>query len=173
MLQKFWQSNQYWFNSNKSSKLLSVQYSIWSWSVRLPFTYYSFQKRESAIIKHRVAKTLKLFQFRSEILKHNFNYNDLRTFKETVFNVFNKYVPIKRKYVRANDAPFMTKELHKTIMKRSGLRNKFLKDRTENNQKTFKRQRNVCKKLLRTTKKSYCSNLDIKKLQITKLSGKE
>ena len=67
----------------------------------------------------------------------------------------------------------MTKELHKTIMKRSGLRNKFLNDRTENNQKTFKRQRNVCKKLLRTTKKSYCSNLDIKKLQITKLSGKE
>ena len=116
---------------------------------------------------------MKLFQFRSEILKHNFNYNDLRTFKETVFNVFNKYAPIKRKYVRANDAPFMTKELHKTIMKRSGLRNKFLNDRTENNQKTFKRQRNVCKKLLRTTKKSYCSNLDIKKLQITKLSGKE
>ena len=44
------------------------------------------------------------------------------------------------------------------------LRNKFLKDRTENNQKNFKLQRNFCKKLLRTTKKSYYSNLDIKKV---------
>ena len=49
----------------------------------------------------------------------------------------------------------------------------FLKDRTENNQKNFKHQRNFCKKLLRTTKKSYYSTLDIKKLQITKPSGKQ
>ena len=44
---------------------------------------------------------------------------------------------------------------------------------TENNQKNFKHQRNFCKKLLRTTKKSYYSTLDIKKLQITKPSGKQ
>ena len=47
-------------------------------------------------------------------------------------------------------------------MKGSRLRNKFLKDRTENNQKNFKLQRIFCKKLLRTTKKSYCSLLNIK-----------
>ena len=103
-------------------------------------------------------------EIRSETVKCNFNYTDLRTFKETVFNIFNKYVPIKKKYVRANEAPFMTKELHKAIMKRSRLRNKFLTDRTENNQKNFKLQRNFCKKLLRTTKKTYYSNLDIKKV---------
>ena len=111
-----------------------------------------------------ITKTLTTVKFRSEILKRNFNYTDLGTFKETVFNIFNKYTPIKRKYVRVNEAPFMTKELHKAIMKRSRLRNKFLKDRTENNQKNFKHQRNFCKKLLRTTKKSYYSNLDIKKV---------
>ena len=58
----------------------------------------------------------------------------------------------------------MAKELHKAIMKRSRLRNKFLKDRTENNQNNFKLQRNFCKKLLRTAKKLYYSNLDIKKV---------
>ena len=42
------------------------------------------------------------------------------------------------------------------------LRNKFLKNRTENNQKNFKLKRNFCKILLRTTKKSYYSNLDLK-----------
>ena len=45
---------------------------------------------------------------------------------ETVFCIFDKHVPIKRKYVRASEAPFMTKELHKAIMERSRLRNKFL-----------------------------------------------
>ena len=89
----------------------------------------------------------------------------MRTFKETVFNIFNKYEQIKKKkYVCANEAPFMTKELHKAIMKRSRLRNAFLKGRTKNNQKNFKLQRKFCKKLLRTTKKSYYSNLDIKKV---------
>ena len=79
------------------------------------------------------------------------------TFKETVFNIFNKYAPIKKKFVRANEAPFMNKELHEAIMKRFRLKNRFLKDRTENNQKNFKLQRNFCKKLLRTTKKLYYS----------------
>ena len=63
----------------------------------------------------------------------------------------------------------MTKELHKAVMERSRLRNKFLKDRTENNQKNFKHQRNLCKKVLRTAKKSYYSNLDIKKVTDKKI----
>ena len=44
---------------------------------------------------------------------------------------------------------------------------------TENNQKNFKHQRNFCKKLLRTTKKSYYSNLDIKKVTDNKTFGKQ
>ena len=104
-------------------------------------------KTRPKIIKYRDYKNFDLkyredAKFGSEILKRNFNYTNRRTFKETVFNIFNKYAPIKRKYVRANEALFMTKESHKTITKRSRLRNKFLKDRTENNQKNFKHQRN-------------------------------
>ena len=51
---------------------------------------------------------------------------NLENFMETVFCIFDKHVPIKRKYVRASEAPFMTKELHKAITERSRLRNKFL-----------------------------------------------
>ena len=115
-------------------------------------------------MKYRNCKNFDNNKSRSEILKRNFNYTDLRTFKETVFNIFNKYAPVKRKYVRANEAPFLTKELHKAIVKGSRLRNKFLKDRTENNQKNFKLQRIFCKKLLRTTKKSYYRHLNIKEV---------
>ena len=49
-------------------------------------------------------------------------------------------------------------------MKRSRLRNNFLKGRIENKQKNFKHQKKICRKLLRTTKYSYYSNLDIKKV---------
>ena len=66
--------------------------------------------------------------FCHEIEKCNFNTADLKTFKETVFCTFNKHAPMKRKCVQENEAPFMTKELFKEMMKRSRLRNnKFLK----------------------------------------------
>ena len=54
----------------------------------------------------------------------------------------------------------MTKDLHKAIMKRSKLRNKFLKSRRKNHTS----QRNLCKKLLKNTKRTYFNNLDIKKV---------
>ena len=44
--------------------------------------------------------------------------------------------PSKKKYIGANQAPFMTKELNEEIMTRSRLRNKFLHCRSEENTKT-------------------------------------
>ena len=56
--------------------------------------------------------------------------------KSIIFNIFNRHVPIKKKYMRANEAPFMSNVLHKVIMKRSRLRNTFLKHGTDTNKKT-------------------------------------
>ena len=56
----------------------------------------SFQKEEPKIIKYRDYKNFGNNKFRSGILKCNFNYTDLRTFKETVLNIFNKYAPISK-----------------------------------------------------------------------------
>ena len=75
-----------------------------------------------------------------------------------LFCIFNKHAPIKKKNVCANEAPFMTKELHRAIMKRLGLRNKFMKTTSIIDRKNYK--------LLRSTKKSYFNKLD------TDLSGK-
>ena len=71
---------------------------------------------------------------------------------------------MQRKYVCANEAPFMTKELHKAIMKRPRLRNEFLKNKNEINKNNYKVQRNYCKKLLKTTKKKYFNNLNTSKV---------
>ena len=58
-----------------------------------------------------------------------------------------------------NQMPFMTKELSKEIMLRSGLRNKFLIDKTDENLFLYTQQRNKCVALLRKTKKTYYGNL--------------
>ena len=58
----------------------------------------------------------------------------------------------------------MTKELHNTIMMRSRYRNKFLKDINQTSRENYKIQQNLCKKLLRKTKKSYFESLNTKKI---------
>ena len=43
-------------------------------------------------------------------------------YKSTIFDIFNRHVSIRKKYICANEVP-KSEELHKTIMKRSSLRN--------------------------------------------------
>ena len=61
--------------------------------------------------------------------------SDFGFYKSTIFNIFNRHVPIQKECIRANVSPFMSKELQRAIMKRSKLRNKFLKHRTDTNKK--------------------------------------
>ena len=56
----------------------------------------------------------------------------------------------------------MTKKLSKEIVTRSGLRNSFLKKRTEENEIWYTKQRNKCVSLSRSTKNKYYVNLDEK-----------
>ena len=58
----------------------------------------------------------------------------------------------------------MNKTLSKAIMDRSRLRNKFLKNQTDENKRNYTKQRNYCVSLLRKSKHDYFSNLDVKKI---------
>ena len=122
-----------------------------------------FQKLKPHIVAYRNYKHFDNENFRSDIQNCTSEKN-LKYFKETVFCIFNKHAPIKRKYAHANKVPFMAKELHKAIMKRSRLRNKFLKTKSITDRKNYNVQRNYCKKLLRSTKKSYFNDLDTSKI---------
>ena len=52
---------------------------------------------------------------------------------------------MKQKYLRANQGRFMTTDLRQAIMKRSRLRNKFLRDRTDISREEYKKQKkNLC-----------------------------
>ena len=76
----------------------------------------NFQKQKPKIIAYRDYKKIYNNAFSHNIEKCSFNTVDLKNFKEIVFCIFNKHASMRRKCVRANEAPFMTKELHKGIM---------------------------------------------------------
>ena len=70
----------------------------------------------------------------------------------------------KKKYNRGNQMPFINKDLSKAIMDRTRFRNKFLKNRNDENRKKYSKQRNYCVSLLRKTKKQYYGDLNEKNL---------
>ena len=67
--------------------------------------------------------------------------------------------------VRANQREFVDKEIHKAIMIRSRLRNKFLKEKTAFSREAYNKQRNYCVKLIRESKIKYFGNLNVKTIQ--------
>ena len=68
--------------------------------------------------------------------------------------------------------PLITKDLSKAIMKRSRLRNNFLKNRTGKNKTLYTKQWNYCVSLLKKSKKKHFANLNEKDILDNKLFWK-
>ena len=76
-------------------------------------------------------------ELRSEIeLNQISNYNN---FENVFLRVLEKHAQLKKKLVRANEAPYITKTLRKAIMRRSQLENKYRKQRTRDNKTLYKK----------------------------------
>ena len=96
-----------------------------------------FQKLKPQVITYRNYKNFNNDRFQADIKTCGFDTKDINSFKEITLSIFNKYAPIKKKYIRANEAPFMTKNLRREIMKRSRLRNKYLKSKFLTDRKNY------------------------------------
>ena len=123
-----------------------------------------FQKLKPKITAYRNYKNFDNAKFRYDIVTATSNVGNFSMYKSVIFDIFNRHVHIKRNYILANEAPFMSKELHKVIMKRSRLRNIFLKHKTDTDKKNYSTQRNLCKKTLEQNTKKI-----LKKLLITQI----
>ena len=53
-------------------------------------------------------------------------------------NSVSNHAPLKKKLIRGNQTPFMTRNLRKEIYTRSRFRNKFCKNPTKENEKLYK-----------------------------------
>ena len=125
-----------------------------------------FPKLEPKVVNYRDYRNFRNNEFRAELdnemLKHDLGNMEYQHFLSILVEFFNKHAPMKQKNFRANQGRFMTKDLHKAIMKRSSLRNKFLRDRTDISIEEYKNQRNLCISLFKKAKKDHFGNLDIK-----------
>ena len=120
---------------------------------------FSFQKQEPIIFNYRNYKRFNNDKFRNDLL-HEFSKKDFRgisceKFQFLFMTTLNKHAPMKIRYIRANNSPFMNSDLSKAIMVRSRLRNKFLKLKTNESREAYKKQRNYCVSLLRQVKKNF------------------
>ena len=67
----------------------------------------------------------------------------------------------------------MSKTLRKAIMKRSKLRNTFNKKRSSENWRSYKRQRNICYNILKSTNKTFFETLNTNEITDNRNSGKQ
>ena len=120
-------------------------------------------KKLASVISYRDFNSYCPNVFRAElnsILSFDLSFIDNDTFTQIVMDLLNKYCPIKLKYLRGNDSPFMTKDLRKAIMHRSKLRNKMNRLKTVEAFDEYRKQRNYCTSLLRKAKRSYFMKLN-------------
>ena len=89
--------------------------------------------------------------------------NSFDIFLEEFKTCLHKFSPLKAEKIRFNNSIFRTKSFRKLfIMLRSQLKRKFNNNKSEENSKNYKEQRN-CVKLLLKTKMGYFQNMDVTK----------
>ena len=118
-----------------------------------------YLKQEPKIFNYRNYKYFNNKNFRNdfpyEISKKGFHDISCEEFETLFMITLNNHAPMKIKYIRVNNSPFMNNERSKVIMVRSRLRNKYLKLKTIESRDAYKRQRNYCVSLLRKIKKNF------------------
>ena len=108
---------------------------------------FFYKKQKTKIIHYRNYKTFNANLFKKELNKELLSIDDDNTdlveFPNNVLSILDKYTPIKRKYIPANNSEFMIKDLRAAIMHRSKVRQTFLKERTNDSKHLCNRQRNL------------------------------
>ena len=103
----------------------------------------SYRKIEPRVINYRDYKPFSNEEFRESLLENlkgkssGNSDQSFSNFVNTCNTALDKQLPKKKKYVRCNQSPFMNKTLSKAIMLRILLRNKFLKNRSNENKTNY------------------------------------
>ena len=126
----------------------------------------SFKKGPPKIILYRDYCYYSHSNFRWDLESH-FSLNEYvicnmsnDKFVEVFMNIFENHAPIKQKIVRCDQSALITKQVRKEIMKRTFLRNRFLKSKSDLSRELYNKQRNYCTYLIKKAKKDYYSKLN-------------
>ena len=108
----------------------------------------SFKKHSPIERYHKDYKYLDRTRFKNNLNKKlHEGISTYESFETTFIEVLNKHAPLRKKFLRANHASHITKTLRKMIMHRSQFETKYLKSKTQNNLKLYKKHKNFGSKL--------------------------
>ena len=128
----------------------------------------TFIKRKPQEIEYRCYKKFDYIYFKQDLclrLASNVEVNtNFSLFQNIFLQVLNRHAPLKKKLIRANEVPDMTKALRKAIMTRSRLDNQYHKNKSIDEYNAFKKQRNFCNRLYKRERKTFYSNLHPKNI---------
>ena len=158
-------------NSFQSTKTVSTGLSDFHKMV-LTVLKNKFVKIKPKEVEYRCYKTVNREIFRYELSSSLSGVSSLEEFNDIYLSLLNVHAPIKKKTVRINQAPYMTKTLRKAIMKRSALKNKFYREKTLITESMYKKQRNFCSRLYKKEKKKFYNNLNMKSFTDNKMFWK-
>ena len=129
----------------------------------------SFIKLKARETYYRDYKNFSCNSFREDlILSLDRMKKGFDSFEDTFMKTLNRHAPMKRKLVRANEVLYMTRALRKAIMKRSELESTYLKNKSYQNMKIYKKKTNFCSKLSKKERKKNYSKIDARKMMDNK-----
>ena len=102
-----------------------------------------------------------------KVLIENLSQIETKTyesFENMVMKSFDTVSAKKERTVRANEKPYVTKEMRKAIMLRSQLQNKVYYYGTEENTQAFNKQKNYCNRLYKRERRDFYNRLDLKNI---------
>ena len=89
---------------------------------------------------------------------------DLKMCESLFLKILDKHAPKKTKYIRANEAPYMSRLLNKAIMKRSRLEGVYYRTKSEHDKIIYKSHKNYVSRLYKRERKAFYQNLDLRDL---------
>ena len=105
----------------------------------------NYIKCKPKVLAYRCFKNFDKLMFRHDLanaLNDGVNNITYHAFEDNYLRILNNHAPLKQKYIRGNDQPFMNKTMRKAIMFRTKLRNIYLRNPTVEKGMMFRKQRN-------------------------------
>ena len=101
---------------------------------------YSFIKLKARETYYKDYKNFSLNFFREDLtLSLDCINKGFDSFEDPFMKTLNRHAPMKKKFIRANEVPYMIEALRKAIMKRSKLESKYLENKSNQNMKIYKK----------------------------------
>ena len=100
------------------------------------------------------------------------NIDNCTKLNEKFLEVFDKSLPLKRKLLKTNHVPYVSKSLRKTIMRRSDLEKAYFENYSQKSLKGLKKQKKLCSRLYKKGRNFFCNNLNSSFVKITDFFGR-